>query len=345
VDVFSSRMGKKGANGKPKYSQRQKQRQASYVGKGITKKDGLKVSGATASSLRKDKQFEVCFDDEEGYQPQEKQTKVDRPNADNKLTLMLHTPNSTPREAGVFTEQQRILLVGEGDFSFAMALASRRGSRNLVATSYDSLHTVKEKYPNSVATVRTLREAGVEVFGGIDCTRLGVDGAHAEVVAPEGKKLLWDRIAFNFPHVGGGTEADVDCNQKLLSAFFEACKPLLHPARGHAVVTLRNTSFYRGWNINKLAQEAGLHLHDTRPFDTDMFATYTPVRTNPAVREAPTADDGICHSYGCHRKKRDKTKDRSHDDDDGKGKEGKGAKRDKEKERAKKKRDNADDEC
>ena len=216
----------------------------------------------------------------------------------------------------MFTEQQRILLVGEGDFSFAMALASRRGSRNLVATSFDSLHTVREKYPNSTATVRTLREAGVEVFGGVDCTRLG---DHLEVVAPEGKKLLWDRIAFNFPHVGGGTEADIDCNQKLLTGFFEACKPLLHPARGHAVVTLRDTSFYRGWNINKLAQDAGLHLHGTIPFDTDMFATYTPVRTNPAVREAPTADDGICHSYGCHRKKRDKGKKRSkqfHNDDD-----------------------------
>ena len=71
--TFAGRMGKKGANGKPKYSQRQKQRQASYVGKGIAKKDGLKVSGVAASSLRKDKQFEVCFDDAEGYQAQEKQ--------------------------------------------------------------------------------------------------------------------------------------------------------------------------------------------------------------------------------------------------------------------------------
>jgi len=301
-------MGKKGANGKPKYTQRQKQSIASKLGSGISKKikGGFKISSTSASALRKDKQFEVCFDDDEGYQ-QQAATKEDphsAPTAESGLTMLLHTPSSAPREAGVYTEQQRILLVGEGDFSFAMALASRRGSRNLVATSFDSLHEVKMKYPTAHSTITTLRTAGVQIHGSIDATKLG---DHLPVVAPEGKKLLWDRIAFNFPHVGGSSDEDIENNQALLTAFFEQCRPLLHPSRGWAVVTLRDTSFYRSWNINKLAQEAGLSLHDTRRFDTDVFATYTPVRTNPAVREAPTADGAISYAFGCHRKRSKKS--------------------------------------
>lgn len=49
---------------------------------------------------------------------------------------------SVVRRRGHYTSSQRILLVGEGDFSFALSLASAFGSAtNMVATSLDSAGT------------------------------------------------------------------------------------------------------------------------------------------------------------------------------------------------------------
>ncbi|PGH05959.1 hypothetical protein AJ79_06648 [Helicocarpus griseus UAMH5409] len=48
-----------------------------------------------------------------------------------------------------FQRGDRVLLVGEGDFSFALSLATHHGCKNLLATSYDSEQTLYEKYPQA----------------------------------------------------------------------------------------------------------------------------------------------------------------------------------------------------
>ncbi|KAL4806010.1 hypothetical protein BDV18DRAFT_160869 [Aspergillus unguis] len=48
-----------------------------------------------------------------------------------------------------FRRKDRILLVGEGDFSFAHSLATHHRCRNLVATCYDSKETLYDKYPQA----------------------------------------------------------------------------------------------------------------------------------------------------------------------------------------------------
>ncbi|PGG98071.1 hypothetical protein AJ80_09589 [Polytolypa hystricis UAMH7299] len=48
-----------------------------------------------------------------------------------------------------FQESDRILLVGEGDFSFALSLATHHKCRNLLATCYDAGNTLYEKYPQA----------------------------------------------------------------------------------------------------------------------------------------------------------------------------------------------------
>ena len=71
--------------------------------------------------------------------------------------------------------RESILLVGEGDFSFALALARLRGeSLELTATSLDSEEEVLRRY-GGVGVARTLDElarAGVRVLHGVDATRL-----------------------------------------------------------------------------------------------------------------------------------------------------------------------------
>ncbi|ODH51712.1 hypothetical protein GX48_02179 [Paracoccidioides brasiliensis] len=57
----------------------------------------------------------------------------------------------------LFQKGDRILLVGEGDFSFALCLATHHGCKNLLATSYDSEQTLYEKYPQAKLHIKKLR--------------------------------------------------------------------------------------------------------------------------------------------------------------------------------------------
>lgn len=86
----------------------------------------------------------------------------------------------------------------------------------LLCTSYDSLPAASEKYPDLDAHVSALRQAGATVLFGIDATRLE---DHKEVrefcgmsSKGQGKEALedgtvagFDKIVFNFPHVGAST--------------------------------------------------------------------------------------------------------------------------------------------
>lgn len=54
-----------------------------------------------------------------------------------------------PRGLGLYNDRQRILVVGDGDFSFSLALASALDGSSITATSYDSRGSLREKYPTT----------------------------------------------------------------------------------------------------------------------------------------------------------------------------------------------------
>lgn len=100
-----------------------------------------------------------------------------------------------------FTASDTILLVGEGNFSFARALfssghetLSHLPPSNVTATTYDSEDACYGKYPDAKEIVQGLREKGVKVLFDIDARRLEV--------CKELKKQTWQRIVWNFPHAG-----------------------------------------------------------------------------------------------------------------------------------------------
>jgi 25S rRNA (uracil2634-N3)-methyltransferase len=101
-----------------------------------------------------------------------------------------------------FRPTDKILLIGEGNFSFARALVESAPvdlrflpPNNLTATAYDTEKQCCEKYPEAGSIISFLRTKGVEVIFGVDGTRL--EKHHAL----KGRK--WDRICWNFPHSGG----------------------------------------------------------------------------------------------------------------------------------------------
>lgn len=107
-----------------------------------------------------------------------------------------------PRQTTIpFRSTDKILLVGEGNFSFARALICDAPSelhglplKNLTATAYDTEKECYDKYTDAEEIVTSLREKGVEILFGVDGTRL------EKTTSLKGRK--WDRVVWNFPHAG-----------------------------------------------------------------------------------------------------------------------------------------------
>lgn len=117
------------------------------------------------------------------------------------------TPNAkgkgraTPPAVVPFRATDKILLVGEGNFSFTRALIvdppaalQYLPASNITATAYDTEEECLLKYPEAREILQLLREKNVEVLFGVDATNLE---RH-----PVLKNRQYDRVVFNFPHAG-----------------------------------------------------------------------------------------------------------------------------------------------
>ncbi|CAI5713645.1 unnamed protein product [Peronospora farinosa] len=204
----------------------------------------------------------------------------------NAIFSLTSSFNPNPKTLGPFSDRQRILVVGDGDFSFSLSLAVFLGGKNLVATCYDSKLELKEKYSSALLNCDALETAGAQVHFDVNATCL--DKEKWLHVAQR-----FDAIVFNFPHLGGSTEADVANNQKLLRGFFNSTRQYLHPTRGQVLVSLRNTLFYNRWKIQEQAAVNGFQLKRTEVFDASIYAGYEPQRTHPAsFRGEPPSTNG-----------------------------------------------------
>ncbi|KAJ3550613.1 hypothetical protein NM688_g5032 [Phlebia brevispora] len=191
-----------------------------------------------------------------------------------------------------FKVTDRILLIGEGNFSFTHALVVDAPAAlqyfppaNITATAYDSEEECFSKYPEAQDIVQVLREKSVEILFGVDATKLEKNAAL--------RTRRFDRILWNFPHAGKGI-ADQDrnilSNQVLLLDFLRSAAHMLKtgpvpsvqgsrrrkansesddegppgssdeegkqtiPSRGTVLITLRNVPPYTLWDLPKLAK-------------------------------------------------------------------------------------------
>ncbi|PUU80513.1 hypothetical protein B9Z19DRAFT_1171382 [Tuber borchii] len=200
----------------------------------------------------------------------------------------------------LFHPSSRILLLGEGDFSFAASLVRHHCVRHLTATSLDSEAELLEKYPQAagnVAVVRGMAGGGGKV-GRVKAVRkrrgevvpgpVEEGGKEGEEGEEEGRKELggrgvvgFDVITFMFPHIGGKSthlDRQVCGNQQLLQSFFTSVKPLLSP-RGVIVVTLFEGKQYDLWDIKGLAKAAGLQTRTSFKFAFEDYPGYAHSRT------------------------------------------------------------------
>ncbi|KAI5481216.1 DUF2431 domain containing protein [Pseudohyphozyma bogoriensis] len=145
---------------------------------------------------------------------------------------------------------ETVLLVGEGNFSFAhsLLLTSSVTPSLLLATSYDSFEAASSKYPDLDEHVSAIKEAGGRVLFGVDATKLESykeikEGAPKKEAKRDGgwggvlkgqiggsDRGGWDKVGFNFPHVGqsiADQNRNIRANQILILNFLRSVAPLL----------------------------------------------------------------------------------------------------------------------
>ncbi|XP_006814506.1 uncharacterized protein LOC102808003, partial [Saccoglossus kowalevskii] len=110
-----------------------------------------------------------------------------------------------------YPKKGKILMLGEGDFSFTTSLLRFVDDPScVVATCIETKDTITKKHRNAASNITDLRSKGVTVLYAIDATRL--------VKYHTLKDQQFSYIIFNFPHVGG--KASIGQNRKLLKHLF-----------------------------------------------------------------------------------------------------------------------------
>ncbi|XP_042486013.1 uncharacterized protein At4g26485-like isoform X2 [Macadamia integrifolia] len=123
-----------------------------------------------------------------------------------------------------YCSSHKILLVGEGDFSFSACLANVFGSAdNMVATSLNSEGFLQKNYGKAMSNISDLKSRGCMVLHGVDATNM----SDHKIL----KSMRFDRIVFNFPHAGffnkESRETQISRHQKLITLFFKNAKKML----------------------------------------------------------------------------------------------------------------------
>ncbi|XP_027339291.1 uncharacterized protein At4g26485-like [Abrus precatorius] len=205
---------------------------------------------------------------------------VDTDEDDEELELELEKEEKWKKH---YSSKQRILLVGEGDFSFSLSLARAFASaHNLVATSLDSKENIGKKYSNGLSNVMELEERGCLVLYGVDAKEMN---QHFFL-----KTQRFDRVVYNFPHVGflypENSYCQIQLNKRLLKGFLANAKVLVKKEGGEIHVTHKEGDPYNKWDLVKKAEKRGLVLQQVVPFFKDDYPGYDNKRAHGKSSDA-----------------------------------------------------------
>ncbi|KAL6552199.1 hypothetical protein OROGR_008353 [Orobanche gracilis] len=167
-----------------------------------------------------------------------------------------------------YTCDDRILLVGDGDFSFGMCIAILIGdTTNITVTSLESY-------------VTSLLALGGFVLHEVYATKIYED--------PRFFLRKYDKIVYNMPHAGfldGFGEHDEIIFRKLLTGYFKSSSPMLNP-NGEIHVRHHTEPPYDKWNIVELAKAEGQETpFNPRDYPSGFSAWFTGIET-PWLTEA-----------------------------------------------------------
>ncbi|RCV12144.1 hypothetical protein SETIT_2G245900v2 [Setaria italica] len=193
---------------------------------------------------------------------------------------------------GCYSSTQSILLVGEGNFSFSLALATAFGSgANLVATSLDTDEALKKMYSRAESNIMNLKRLGATVLHGIDVQKMKF---HTDL-----KNRRFDCIVYNFPHAGfKGKEYEahmINLHKKLVRGYFCNARHLLRPC-GEIHVSHKSGASYDKWDLEQIAAKFSLILVEKVGFQKAQYPGY-----NQKKGDGPMCDKsfplGTCFTF------------------------------------------------
>jgi hypothetical protein len=91
-------------------------------------------------------------------------------------------------------------VFGDANLSFSLNLAEQRKAfghvGRVIATTFENLETLQERYKEIHDTIKILEEHFAEVYHCVDCTRIAIDQRFSGLVNSLGA------VYYNFPHAG-----------------------------------------------------------------------------------------------------------------------------------------------
>lgn len=179
------------------------------------------------------------------------------------------------RQIVPFDHHDSILLIGEGNFSFSNALVNTfNAAENITATCLDSETVLHQKYSDAQENIENLNENGGTVIYDFDCTSLKCAKSLNE---------RFDKIVFNFPHVGLGIkdqDRNIIANQKLISSFIKIFAPKLSSISkgdskdGEIIITVKTGTPYDLWNVKKIGKDCNVVCKTSFQFQPQLYEGY-----------------------------------------------------------------------
>ncbi|GLU23995.1 hypothetical protein SLE2022_399680 [Rubroshorea leprosula] len=167
------------------------------------------------------------------------------------------------KRSKMYNGNHNILLVGEGDFSFSLSLATR-------------FEELVRKYSKAEENLSVLENLGCEILHGINVHTMSKRACF--------KRKLFDRIVFNFPHAGffyrEHDNRQIRLQQDLVRGFLRNAKKMLENDKVH--ITHKTGCPYDMLGVENIAEEEGPFLKSQVPFHQDNYPGYVNKREDGA---------------------------------------------------------------
>lgn len=203
------------------------------------------------------------------------------------------TFSTTLNTIGLYSIKQRILTVGDGDFSFSLCLAthlrrkdiSDESKATIVASSYESQESVLKTYPTAHSTLSALSSAGVRVLHDIDARKVH---EYSSINSKDYDVIVWNFPCKGVPAGFDGQVNEIEENKEMLQSFFKTCGKVLKP-NGEVHVTHKTLEPFSWWKIGEIAESCGWIHECSVIFDKCVYPGYKNCKALDK-RSFPTSD-------------------------------------------------------